>query len=272
MASPRSRDRSAPVSYLASVRPGGGPNSGVSITFLSDAAKLLFGNPGPWIAITFVLVAYGAAVLMGSDEFDRRFHHPGTPTEGLWACELLLTCLNLIFADFLLAGVCRMAVNEVRGAKPSLQDLKQWPDLRPTLFLGFLVMVISVFQFGKLPHADFGNALPLVLIPAFFIAMGIHLAQFWIIDPAVNPAGAFFYSMVSPLRMPGEFLICVVMLLALNGLAPCGFFLGISITLPITFLSYAQLYRQAFELVRPGSTQEKVEAIEPASVNEYTPW
>jgi hypothetical protein len=156
----------------------------------------------------------------------------GFPGSG---APLLSVLVTSAIAGFFLGGMMRMAVNQVRGRRPHLEDLFTVTDIWFDLVLGSVLLgLFSTIGFSLL-------FLPGLIVGGLFMFM-LPL----IVDGRLPATGAMIQSFDAT---KSQWLLATVVHLAMFFASILGgilFVIGIVLTIPLYALSVAVLYRDLF--------------------------
>lgn len=159
----------------------------------------------------------------------------GTISGGSPLVSLLLQILSFVVSSFLLGGLYRMALREVRGETTGPGDIFSATDVLPALLGGSLLVGIAV-----------AIAFLLCVLPGFYLAPLMFLVTPLIVDGKAGAVDALTQS-YNALKghWVGAFLFGLA-LFAVNfvGALLCG--LGLLVTLPITVVAIALVYTDFF--------------------------
>jgi hypothetical protein len=203
---------------------------------IGEAWRLFRRYPGVWMLTTLVSVlcvavtggiATAALRVASEGMFGGLIGGPGAP--------LLSVIAGSIIAGFFVGGMTRMAVNQVRGRQPRLEDLFSVTDVWFDLVLGSAMLGLMV-----------ALGLNLLLVPGLIVA-GLFMFMFpLIVDGGLPATGAMIQSFHA---VKSQWLLATVVHLAILGVAALGtilFGIGVVLTGPIYALSLAVLYRDLF--------------------------
>ena len=143
--------------------------------------------------------------------------------------------VQFVISQFLMAGLYRMAINQVRGATPSLGTLFSAGDVLPALLGAAILTTLATFV-GAL----------FCVIPGLLLAALFLFTIPLVVDRKLGAIEAMStsFNTLKPQMWPALGFIIVVGLLAGAGALLCG--VGILITAPLAILSIAVLYRDFF--------------------------
>jgi hypothetical protein len=139
-----------------------------------------------------------------------------------------------IIAGFFLGGMTRMAVNQVRGRQPHVEDLFSVTDVWFDLVLGSALLGLMV-----------ALGLSLLVIPGLIVAGLFMFMLPLIVDGRLPATGAMIQSFYA---LKSQWLLATVVHLVFFAVAMAGasFAIGIVLTGPLYVLSLAVLYRDLF--------------------------
>ena len=205
---------------------------------IGDAWRLYRRHAGVW-SLTSLLALLCAAVGTGiaAAALGIASHGPlgslvGFPGPG---GKLLFVIVISAIVGFFLGGMTRMAINQVRGRAPHLEDLFTVTDVWFDLVLGSALLGIFLTI-----------GLYLLLIPALIVGGLFLFVLPLIVDCRLPATGALIQSFDAT---RSQWLLATVVHLAILFIAWVGFLLfgiGIFITAPLYPLSLAVLYRDLF--------------------------
>ncbi len=205
---------------------------------IGDAWRLYRRHAGVWSLTSLVAIlcaSVGAGIVEAALGIARHgplgallgFPGPGAP--------LLSVIVTSAIAGFFLGGMIRMAINQVRGRAPHLEDLFTVTDVWFDLVLGSALL-------GLFSAVGFG----LLLIPGLIVGGLFLFVLPLIVDGRLPATGALIQSFDAT---RSQWLLATVVHLAIFLAASVGFLLfgfGIFITAPLYPLSLAVLYRDLF--------------------------
>jgi hypothetical protein len=155
------------------------------------------------------------------------FGSPGVP--------MLHGLIGMAIAGFFLGGMIRMAVNQVRGRRPHLEDLFSVTDVWFDLVVGSILVGIPLMIGWSL-----------FVLPGMVVA-GLSMFVYpLIVDGRLPATGAIIQSFHA---LKSQWLLATVVHLAISVVAGLGVLLGgigLVITGPLYALSVAVLYRDLF--------------------------
>jgi hypothetical protein len=143
--------------------------------------------------------------------------------------------LGSMVGGFFLGGMVRMAIEQVRGRAPRVEDLFSATDVWFDLVLGSALLVIIVTI-----------GLELFVLPGL-VAMGLFLFMFPLIVDARLPATGALIQSYHVLK--SQWLLATAIHLAMSFIAGLGalfFGIGLLVTAPLYVLTLAVLYRDVF--------------------------
>jgi hypothetical protein len=151
------------------------------------------------------------------------------------AAPLVNVVITTMFAGFFIGGMVRMAVNQVRGRAPRIEDLFTVTDVWFDLVLGSALLAILI-----------AVGWSLLVVPGLVAAGLLMFTLPLIVDGHLPATGAMIQSYHA---LKDQWLLATFVQLAIAavtglGMAFCG--VGLLITGPIAALSIAILYRDLF--------------------------
>ena len=154
---------------------------------------------------------------------------------GLGGAGLWVVILGSIIAGFFLGGMIRMAVNQVRGSSPHLEDLFSVRDVWFDLVLGSGLLGLFLFVGWSL-----------LVLPGLVIGGLLMFMYPLIVDARLPATGAMIQSYHT---LKSQWLIATVVHLAVAIVAGLGGLLGgigLLVTGPLYALAIAVMYRDVF--------------------------
>jgi hypothetical protein len=186
------------------------------------------------VAMICVLVGEGIAAIIstaaGAGMFGGLLLGFGTP-----GIPLLHGVLGIAVAGFFLGGMIRMAVNQIRGRRPRLEDLFSVTDVWFDLCVGSILVGIPLMIGWSL-----------FVIPGMIVAGLTMFVYPLIVDGRLPATGAIIQSYDA---LKSQWLLATIVHLGIAMVAGLGIFLlgiGIVLTAPLYALSIAVLYRDLF--------------------------
>ncbi len=214
--------------------PGGTPSRGPEISFdaIGQAWKILQPNIGQWIgaALIYGVISGLLNVLQGALTPKSA---NGVPQIGPLYFVFLL--LGIVVGQFLLGGLWRMALANVRTGRAEIGQMFTAGDVLPNLILSAIVVgLASLVGFA------------LCIVPGLLLTGLFLFVTPLIVDKrlgAMEAIGASFNALKPQMWMAMLFAI-VVGLLAGIGFLACG--LGALITAPLALITFAVTYNNFF--------------------------
>lgn len=210
----------------------------VRFDVVSEALRLYRGYAGVWSLTTLVALlcaSLGGGLAAGALGIAR--HSPvgvliGFPGPGAPLLSIIVTCA---VAGFFLGGMMRMAVNQVRGRPPQLEDLFSVTDVWFDLVLGSALLgLFSAIGYG------------LLFLPGLVVGGMLMFMLPLIVDGGLPATGAMIQSFDATRH---QWLLATVVHLTIVLAAASGlllFGIGVFLTAPLYALSVAVLYRDLF--------------------------
>jgi hypothetical protein len=231
------------------------PSARVRYDIIGEAWTLFKEKMGTWILITLValvvFIAVYAVVMIATAMvigFSGPAGGPGQQAGGqnaiiFIAVQIGTTLIIMFVTSFLMAGVFRAAINQVRGLPIAVGDLFQVGDVFFPVFLASILMTLAMYA-----------GLILCIIPGLYIYARFSLTVPLIVDgrmSATQAMGLSWQALKGQVFHAFVFMF-VVGLLAELGFLACG--IGALFTIPLYPLCYAILYRDFF-LWRPAGIE-----------------
>lgn len=234
-----------PSPYVATTGGPVPPSGPAQINFdvIGRAWEVLKPNIGIWIGaflvyLIIVSVISTIIVLLGGSGA-RLFPTPGEVPAGMPAQNvpvmIIGQLIQFVVSQFLMGGLYRMAINQVRKGTIDFGDLFSAADVLPTL-LGAAILTAIATTVGFL----------FCIIPGLLIASLLIFTTPLIVDKKMGAIDAMRTSIdvLKPQMWMALAFALVVGLIAIAGAMLCG--IGMLITVPLAFLSLAILYRDFF--------------------------
>ncbi len=208
-----------------------GPRGTVSLDVIGEAWKLLTANTGTWVPAG--LIYFAASALFSLLQRSLQAVGPnGIPrnTPG----SLIVALVSLFVTSFLAAGLMKMALSAVSGAKAELSQLGSGGNV-------FLSLIVANILIGL----AIAIGLAFCIVPGLIAAAGLMLVA----PLVVSGQGAFAalgasWGALSKHLGSAVVLAIVLGLIVIVSLIPFG--LGLIISIPLLQLSLALLYRDLF--------------------------
>lgn len=143
--------------------------------------------------------------------------------------------LLMVFIQIVMAGLMRMAVNQVKGEAIGIGDMFSALDVAPAV-VGVAIMVGIITMIGSY----------LCVIPGLIAGGLLMLALPLVVDHragAVEAVGLSFSTLKSEWLMAAVFYLVLTVIYVIGAIL-CG--LGLLVTLPVAMLSIAVVYRDNF--------------------------
>ncbi len=210
----------------------------VQLGSISEAWRLYRRHWGVW-SLTMLVAIVGAAIGDGIGTLLLRAASIGM-LGGLMGLggpglPVLPAILGTIIAGFFLGGMIRMAVNQVRGRPPHLEDLFSITDVWFDLALGSALLGLFLYI-----------GFHLLVIPGLIVGGLLMFMYPLIVDGRLPATGAIIQSYHA---LKSQWLVATVVHFAVAAVAGLGSMLGgigLVVTGPLYALSIAVMYRDLF--------------------------
>jgi hypothetical protein len=205
---------------------------------ISEAWRLYRRHWGVWsltMLVSMVGVAIGEGISTGALHVASRGMFGGLIGLGAPGVPVLPVMLGAIIGGFFLGGMIRMAVNQVRGRPPHLEDLFSITDVWFDLVLGSAIL-------GLL----FSISWQLLVFPGLIVSGLLMFMYPLIVDGRLPATGAVLQSFHA---LKSQWLVATVVHLAIAAVAGLGTLvggIGLLVTGPLYALSIAVMYRDLF--------------------------
>jgi uncharacterized membrane protein len=138
---------------------------------------------------------------------------------------------SMVLGTFLLAGFQRICLEVARGGTPSLGVLFSGGD-RFLPLLGAILLVAVLFMLGTV----------LLIVPGIIVALGLCLAQYYVIDANMGPVQALKASWAATQGHKGDLLLLGLTVIAIAVLGMLAFCVGYLAAMPFGYLALAIVY------------------------------
>ncbi|HLV78926.1 MAG TPA: hypothetical protein VKT32_01555 [Chthonomonadaceae bacterium] len=210
---------------------------------IGEAWTLFSQQMGPWIGAGLIVLAiygcfYIAEIIWIFSNLKPLGPQPGggpPPVAEMGATDIFFSLAGLVIwlvMAFLMTGMYRMAVRQVRGERIALRDLFSIGDV-------WLRSLGAYFLIGLVACVGF----LLLIIPGFIFYGLLMLTIPLIVDKRLRVMEAMQLSWDS---LKKDWLMAAVfyfITLIVGGVGICAFFIGLLFTFPLMFLSHAIVYR-----------------------------
>ena len=227
----------------------------VSLDALSDAWAALTPTLLTWIGaglLCFLLaLIYGSIqrLVIGGPPQTGRFVMP-SPTPASVVLQLVSSALSL----FVVAAVFNMALHQLRTGRAEISQIFGIGDVLPALMvagvlnsilqgIGWIFVQILLAIGVVLPPA---LILPIVAVPALLASIGLMMVTPLIVDQKVSGIEAISRSWQTMSQHLGAGLLVIIVLFLVNVVGACLCGLGLLVTVPLSFLTVAFIYRDLF--------------------------
>lgn len=218
-----------PGSGVATSPPG---RPQIDLNVISRAWALLQPNLGTWIVAFLIFLAINFVIVGVLSQITRRA-----------SFMLVANFIPMIVAYFLFGGLYRMAIKQVRGQTPDINDMFSITDVLPALLVASL-LVGAATAIGAL----------FCILPGYLVMGLLLFAIPLVVDKRMEAVPAITLSLdtLKPQMGMAFVFALVVGLLGGVGALLCG--VGVLITGPLALLSAAVLYNDFFPENGPTQT------------------
>lgn len=214
---------------------------------IGEAWALVREKMGVWILATLIVGGVGlllSGVISGVMGFVFAMSGgagPGAPSPAAnplyWAMNIVSGLIGLVVNAFIVSGLFRLAIKQVRGENIELSDAFQFGDNMGAVILTNFLYSITAY-IGTL----------LCVIPGLIASGGLMLAVPLAVDRGVGGTQALSMSWD---KLKGQVLNAVLLILAVGVIVflsaiPCG--LGLLVTVPLSIVTSAIVYRDFFDI------------------------
>lgn len=210
----------------------------VRFAAISEAWRLYRRHWGVWsltMLVSMIGVAIGEGISTGALHVVSRGMFGGLIGLGAPGVPVLPVMLGTIIGGFFLGGMIRMAVNQVRGRPPHLEDLFSITDVWFDLVLGSAILGFV-----------FSISWQLLVFPGLIVSGLLMFMYPLIVDGRLPATGAVLQSFHA---LKSQWLVATVVHLAIAAVAGLGTLvggIGLLVTGPLYALSIAVMYRDLF--------------------------
>lgn len=219
-----------------------GPSKGNkmdSTNTFSKGEALRFGwerfknNLGFFIGLMIIVaLIYIAAGIIVNIIFPRPMHHMHTNM----ILVLIRKAISWIVYSIISIGIIKIAIENADGKRGKISDLYQHLHLLPRYLLGVIIYDLIVFV-----------GLILLIIPGIIWAVKYQFLSFFIVDKELSPLDALKESEKLTSGIKFDLFIFDLLVGIINILGALPFGLGLIITVPITSIAMAFIYRKLLQ-------------------------
>lgn len=248
---PYQPSQQSPIPSPYTPPPGGAvpPQGPAQVNFdvISRAWEVLKPNMGVWVGafVIYLVIVFAisfiSSLLSGAGNTPMPMPVPGSndlpPAVGManWPLQIALQLVQFVIIQFLMGGLYRMAINNVRTGTANFGDMFSVADVLPSL-LGASILTAIATGIGFLFCIVPGILLYGLLLFTLPLVVDKHMG-------AIDAMKTSIDTLKPQMGMAVVFAI-VMGLLASVGFCLCG--VGILVTGPLATLSLAMLYRDFF--------------------------
>ena len=206
----------------------------VRLAAIGEAWSVVQKNLATWIIATIIY-----AVISGVISFMQRTLGPHVNADGSMGGSsvlgLLLSLFSIAIGGFLMGGLYKMALKQLRGESIAPGDIFSASDVLPALIGASLLTGIAI-----------GLGLILLIIPGLILTALLMLTTPVIVDKSAGAIEGMTQSLNALKPHIGGSLIFLLALVGINilGAIPCG--LGLLVTAPVSIVAVAIVYRDFF--------------------------
>ncbi len=213
----------------------------VSTDAINEAWALLKPNIGVWLAAIVITLVIGGIV--GQMQQSMTPHGPDgrphpNPVSGVFSL------ISIIVTQLVTAGLLKMALQNIRTGRAELSEMFNIGDVIVNVviatILTFIVVVIG-FVF--------------CIIPGIILALGLSMTQILIVDQKMDAVTAMKASWEGMKGRKGALFVLGFVLLLLNIVGLLALCVGYLVTLALTHLTLAVVYRDVFYGTSPVPLQ-----------------
>ena len=204
----------------------------VSTAVIGQAWQTLMTNLGVWIGISVVyMLVMGALYFVQSLLLERDAR--GLPQQTPFSYFFLF--LISIVSLFLGAGLFKVALTQLRTGRAEFGELFGIFDVAAPLFIAaVLTSLLTSVGFA------------LCIVPGVLISLGLSMATPLILDQKAEAIAAMKRSWAVCRAHLGSLFVLGLVLGVINMVGACACGLGFVVTLPLTYLTFAIVYRDLF--------------------------
>ena len=215
----------------------GQPRGTVSLDVIGESWNLVKASLGPWI----VAMLLGGVALFLVSLVTQLVQKPFLPSAGhglgagFWLVSLVTTVISIGINSVIIASLIRMAISQTRTGTASFNEM-----------FGITQVAGSVLVAGLLTGLVTYIGFILCIIPGVIASLGLAMTQPVIIDQNLAPVDAMKRSWEVMKPHLGSLFVLNLMLGLVNilGALLCG--LGLFVTVPMSIVSIALVYRDLF--------------------------
>lgn len=143
--------------------------------------------------------------------------------------SLAFSALSIFFE----IGFIKIVLKLVDGVKAEFQELWAYPQY-------FVNMLLSSILYGLIVVAGF----ILLIIPGIYLALRLQFYSFYVVDKNAGITDSLKMSWEKTRGKTLDLFFFVLLLIALNIVGALALLVGLLVTIPVTFIAVALLYRK----------------------------
>lgn len=223
------------------------PSDPVSTALIGQAWEMLKPQIGMWIVAMLIYGAISGALNGVSGVINAAGDQ--NPSFVVVALLLLIALASAAIGFLLNAGIYKMAIHHVRTGQADIAKIFEITDvIVPVIVASLLATIASLL------------GLVACIIPGLLISLLFLLAIPLIVDQKAEAIDALRLSWDTTRPHLGSIVVLSLLLLVINIAGFCACVIGLFVTYPLTFLTFALVYRNLFGV-----------PSEPALVSNLTP-
>lgn len=224
-------------------------SSGVSVEAISEAWNVVKPQIGVWLGVALVYSLIGVA-LNGAQFSTMGRDANGMPQNS--PVSLLIALVSTIILMFLTAGLFKVAITQLRTGRAEFGEMFDIFGQAGALLIAAILTTIATWL-----------GLIFCVIPGIIVSLGLSMTNPLIVDQKLAGIDAMKRSWdVCKSELGNLFLVGLVLLLVNTvGLFLCG--LGLLVTIPVSYMTFAIIYRNLFLSGTMGQASDQVNAPYP---------
>lgn len=201
-----------------------------------------------WKLFIFIGIIFFAAEMFGNAGISI------DPVNGVVTHSSTISVIGFLLQVFLGLGFIKFLLNMIDGKEYKVEDLLKGPRN----IYHFLYFAVVTFIYGAL--IGFGTIF--LVIPGIIMAVGFLFSQYLVAEEKADIFGSFTQSwkMTKGHRWKIFGLMILLGLFNLAGLL--AFVIGLAVTIPVTYIVYARLYRTLSANINEEDSGDDIEIIE----------
>jgi hypothetical protein len=218
----------------------------VSMDVITEAWTILKPELGMWIAAALVYGAISGAFNGGSNVVQAM--NPNGESTVLLAVTFVLSILSSLVSGIIGAGLFKMAIHHVRTGKADISQMFNVFDSLGSLVIAIiltsLAMVLGLFA---------------CVIPGIIAALGFAMTSPLIVDQKMEAIPAMKRSWAAMKPNLGAFFVLCLVLGVLNIAGLCACCVGLLVTIPLSQIALALVYRDLVRRIGRGEHRSHAE-------------